>query len=116
MAKRRVTVELEVGPDDARRACLRALRDLGWDVAEEAGDPVLAHEDFSRLHCHCPPAAVEIALGSGEAGTRADLEVAVPGWGIVSSRQVSDRAELLARRIAATASREPPPASDGGGR
>lgn len=117
MAKRRVTLELDMGPTDARTVCLRALDDLGWDVIDEAGDPVCAHEDFSRLHCHCPPATAEITLGSGEAGTNLDLEVRVPAWGIVSSHQARDRLELLARRIAATASQressEASGASDG---
>lgn len=106
MARRRVKLELGIGPADARRACLQALGELGWDLIDDAGDPIRAHEDLARLHCHCPPAAVEIALRPGAAGTNLDLEVRVPGWGIVSSRQLRDRVELLTRRVAAAASQD----------
>lgn len=106
MAKRRVKLELGIGPADARRVCLQALGELGWDPVGGAGGPIRAYEDFARLHCHCPPAAVEIALRPGEAGTSLDLEVRVPGWGIVSSRQLHDRVELLTRHVAAAASQE----------
>ena len=106
MAKRHVTLRLDLEPGEARHACARAVRELGWDLTGEDGQGVRAAEDPAHLHCHCPPASAEITVAAAGTGTSVDLCVKVPAWGIVSSRQVRDRTDLLARRIVATASRE----------
>lgn len=102
MAKRTLTLDLDADADEARGICVGAFRELGWSVTGDGGGPIRADEDLGALHCHCPPAQAVVALSSGEAGTRVELEVKVPAWGIVSSHQVRDRSALIARQIAAT--------------
>lgn len=104
MAKRTLTLDLDAGADDARAICVDAFRELGWTVDDGGGELIRADEDIAALHCHCPPARAEVGFSSGDGGTRVELEVRVPAWGIVSAHQVRDRSALVARRIAATAS------------
>ena len=106
MAKRTLTFDLDVDAGKARGICVEAFRELGWSIAGEGGGGAIrADEDLGALHCHCPPAQAVAAFSDGETGTRVELEVKVPAWGIVSSHQVRDRSALIARRIAATAAR-----------
>ncbi len=105
MARRTLTLDLDAAAEDARGICAEAFRELGWSVEDGGGGGIRADEDLAALHCHCPPAQAMATFSDGEPGTRVELEVKVPAWGIVSAHQVRDRSALVARRITAVAAR-----------
>lgn len=101
MSKLRATLELAISEDEALAACRRALLDLGWSVLEDRERAVVAREDATRLHCHCPPATAAIGVDSKSSEvTVIEIATKVPGFGPISSRHAEEQSQVLARRIA----------------
>ena len=88
----------ESGPD-VLRAAERALVQDGWSVAS-AAEGLDAHEDPTKLHCHCWPAEVQVHLERSDSlGTVLRVRVKVPGLGPISGRHASEQLEHVSRLI-----------------
>jgi hypothetical protein len=89
VSKRLTGLQLEIPPEDAILACRAAIRNLEWDLAEEAEGRLTAREDVARLPCRESPAEIQINVGVAP-GDRTVLTVAgfVPGRGPLASRHL----------------------------
>ena len=98
MAKRSHAFELNLNPDAASRAVRKAISKAGWESTEK-GDFLEAHEDATKLCCTISPVAAEIRVREQEGRSRIQLDVSIPGWGMIPNHQLPGRLRMLERVI-----------------
>jgi hypothetical protein len=99
MAKARLSLRLEMEPDEAERQLRRAVSELGWAVESSGPGKLEGNEDAVGLCCREQPGKVAIRLDPAGGGTEARLVVSVPGFGPISSRNLDRRVRALARHL-----------------
>ena len=94
------SIGLGMGGEETIAAARRALLELGWPLLTQEPDRVTATEDVTRLHCHCQPIGVEVALAPAvdEQATLL-IQASVPGRGPIASQHLREGTAVLARRI-----------------
>jgi hypothetical protein len=96
---------LPMSSDDAREACRSALSPEVWDLGEETGDRLVAHEWPWRVSCQIRPASLEISIAAvGPESTLVSLEATSPGIGPLPSRHLRESLAGLSAAIRRTAS------------
>ena len=99
MAKRSHSFVLKGTVAATSRAVREALGRPPWELTE-AADRLVVREDATRLCCTISPVSAEIRVVDEDPGTvRIDLDGSVPGWGIIASRQLTDRMAALERLV-----------------
>jgi hypothetical protein len=95
MSKAICTLTAESWPPELLARIGEVLASRGWKV-EGRGDGLIAHEDPTRLCCVESPAIVAVSTSP----TTLEIEVTVPGRGLVSSRTARARRDSVARAVA----------------
>jgi hypothetical protein len=97
-------------PDETARACVEALRSLGWQVAQSAGG-LVASEVPNPLAMHWP-ARLEIGFAPGAAGgTRVVVNGSISGFGPLQSGHLKDAMARFRAAAEQSARAAPAPAA-----
>ena len=108
VAKRSHSFQLEHSAAKCSRAVREVTTESPWELIGSGQDHVAIREDATRLCCTISPVSAEIwVIEEGPSRVRIRLDGSVPGWGIIASRQLSDRLRMLERVIREHAGNQP---------
>lgn len=100
MPTHRETIELEAGAQDAERACVVALRGLGWTLESRSSGRIEAFEDPTPLNCHTAPSSIVVEIeGRGEDSCTLALECSGPGLAVMVRGRLQRQARALVTRL-----------------